>query len=79
VTGGVELDAAQFAELLSRDDGAAVARAIVLHELGHALGLAHVSDPAQLMYPTQSGVWDFAAGDLAGLAQLSSGACAPEL
>ena len=79
VTGGVELDAAEFTELLSWPDGQAVARAVVLHELGHVLGLAHVSDPGQLMYPTQSGVWDFAAGDLAGLARLSAGACAPDL
>jgi hypothetical protein len=79
VTGGVALDAAQFADILSRPGGAADARAIVLHELGHVLGLAHVSDRAQLMYPEQSGVDDFAAGDLTGLAQLGAGECAPDL
>lgn len=77
VTGAVALDAAQFSQILSRPDGDADARAIILHELAHVLGLAHVNDPAQLMYPTTSDVHDFAAGDLAGLVRLGSGACVP--
>jgi Matrixin len=80
VTGSVALDAAQFAQLLIRPGGTAAARAIVLHELGHLVGLAHVADPTQLMFPEASpGVVDFAAGDLTGLAQLGAGACIPEL
>ena len=79
VTGAVALDAAQFAEILTRPGGAQDARAIVLHELAHVLGLAHVSDPTQLMYPEQSTVHDFAAGDLTGLARLGSGECVPEV
>jgi len=51
----------------------------VLHELGHLVGLAHVSDPTQLMYPQSSGVLDLAAGDLTGLAQLGAGECVPDL
>jgi hypothetical protein len=43
------------------------------------LGLGHVDDPIQLMYPTTSDVHDFAAGDLAGLTQLGSGVCVPEV
>ena len=64
---------------VTRPDGVATARAILLHELGHVLGLAHVSDPTQLMYPQQSDVDDFAAGDLAGLVRLASGECVPSL
>jgi hypothetical protein len=79
VTGSVALDAAQFTDILARPGGADVARAIVLHELGHAVGLAHVSDPTQLMYPEASSVLDFAAGDLEGLARLGAGACEPGL
>jgi hypothetical protein len=79
VTGAVELDAGQFVQVLARPGGPADARAIVLHELAHVLGLAHVDDPTQLMYPEQSDVVDFAAGDLTGLAQLGAGACEPHL
>ena len=80
VSGVVELDALQFDELLTRPDGFQVARAVLLHELGHLLGLGHVSDPTQLMYPKgQPGVTDFAAGDLTGLAALGAGACEPAL
>jgi hypothetical protein len=79
VTGAVALDAAQFGEIVARPGGAQDARAIVLHELAHVLGLAHVSDPTQLMYPEQSTVHDFADGDLTGLARLGSGECVPEL
>ncbi|MCZ2826659.1 MULTISPECIES: matrixin family metalloprotease [unclassified Modestobacter] len=79
VTGLVELDAAQFTEILSRPGGQAVARAIVLHEFAHLVGLDHVDDPTQLMYPTTSAVLDFAAGDLTGLSRLGAGACVPTL
>ena len=79
VTGNVELDAAGFAEFLTWPNGAAVARAIVLHELGHVVGLDHVNDPSQLMYASASQVLDFGGGDLAGLAQLGAGACEPRL
>jgi hypothetical protein len=79
VTGAVDLDAVQFVDILSRPGGQVDARAIVLHELGHVLGLDHVSDPTQLMYPTATDVPDFAAGDLTGLAQLGEGACVPSV
>jgi hypothetical protein len=40
------------------------------------VGLDHVDDPAQLMYPT-TGMPTFQAGDLTGLAELGRGDCAP--
>jgi hypothetical protein len=80
VTGTVSLDAGQFPQILHRRNGAAIARAIVLHELGHLVGLGHVDDDHQLMYPeTQGDVLDFAAGDLTGLAAAGSGRCVPDL
>ncbi|SDE70038.1 Matrixin [Blastococcus fimeti] len=79
VTGGVSLDGAAFIELLATPGGAAVARAVVLHELGHLVGLDHVIDAGQLMYPTTSTVPDFAPGDLTGLVALGSGECEPDL
>ena len=80
VTGTVSLDAAQLGQLMSNPRGAGVARAIVLHELGHLVGLAHVTDRTQLMYPEAStAVLDYAPGDLAGLSRLGAGACVPEV
>lgn len=79
VTGSVTLDATDFADLLASPDGQAVARAIVLHELGHLVGLGHIDDPSQLMYPETGTALDFASGDLTGLVQLGRGECVPGL
>jgi hypothetical protein len=40
---------------------------MLLHELGHAIGLDHVTDPTQIMYPLLSGPNTYGAGDLRGL------------
>lgn len=80
VTGTVSLDAGQFPDILARPGGAATALGIVLHETAHLVGLAHVDDAGQLMYPsTRSGVTDLAAGDLTGLSRLGRGVCVEEL
>jgi len=75
VTGGVTLDSAPFKALNRRSDGRALERAIILHELGHLVGLAHVSDPAELMYADNVGQLDYGPGDRAGLAKLGDGPC----
>ena len=80
VTGSVTLDTGDLGELMAAPATRATALGIVTHELGHLVGLDHVDDPTQLMYPsTTSSVSTFAAGDLAGLAALGSGACAPNV
>jgi hypothetical protein len=79
VTGAVALDAAEFARMLTVSGGAAVARAVILHELGHLVGLDHVSDADQLMFPTTSNALDYSDGDLTGLAELGLGDCVPGL
>jgi Zn-dependent protease with chaperone function len=80
VTGAVELDAGQISRILQRPYGNQVVRGVVLHELGHLVGLDHVTTASQLMYPqSQPGVTEFGAGDLTGLAALGKGTCLPDL
>lgn len=44
---------------------------LLMHELGHAVGLAHVKDDRQIMYPELTRkVAQWGAGDLNGLAQI---------
>ena len=75
VTGGVTLDSASFTALNRRAEGRALERAILLHELGHLVGLAHVSDQAELMNPDNGGQLDYGPGDREGLAKLGAVPC----
>jgi hypothetical protein len=80
LSGTVSLDGPRLGELLAGRQGEEAVRSVVLHELGHLVGLAHVDDAGQLMYPeARREVTDFAAGDLTGLARLGAGPCVPEL
>ena len=78
VTGSVTLDSEDIGGLAAAPGTRPTAVGIVMHELGHLVGLDHVDDPTQLMFPsTELAVTDFAAGDRAGLAALGTGQCAP--
>ena len=80
MSGQVALDAAQLADVVRFNGGRAVAIATITHELGHLVGLAHVDDPRQLMYPhARSLVSTFGNGDLTGLAALGNGTCHDKL
>jgi hypothetical protein len=79
VTGTVYLDANKARQIAHRD-GPRLVQAIIEHELGHLVGLAHDADKSQLMFPrAQRRVLEYQAGDLTGLARLGQGACAPNL
>lgn len=80
VTGSVTLDEYVVARTLEQPGGHARARAVVAHELGHLVGLGHVDDPEQLMYPqARPEVTEFGPGDLEGLAHLGRLPCFPEI
>lgn len=79
VTGSLELDAPQIDLELERPDGAQYATAVILHELGHVMGLEHVDDPVQLMYPEIGTPDGLAAGDLSGLRELGQTQCRKDL
>jgi hypothetical protein len=79
VTGQVQLDAPDLAEALTYPPGRDLVRAVIMHELGHVVGLDHIEDPNQLMHARNSNVTDFADGDRAGLALLGTGECVRQL
>jgi hypothetical protein len=79
VSGYAYLDTAQLKAMQSPAGNAVAVRAVIEHELGHVVGLAHVSDPRQLMYPQTKGQTGYGAGDFRGLAIAGGGACQPEL
>lgn len=79
VTGQVVLNAPLLSEHAAVE-GPALEPAVIAHELAHLVGLEHVDDPTQLMYPEAGyGVYAYAGGDLTGLAALGRGSCSPGL
>jgi hypothetical protein len=51
---------------------------VILHELGHLMGLGHVHTVGELMHPSGGGVVDLGPGDREGLRELgASGGCVP--
>lgn len=77
VSGQVVLDASN--RLASGFGAGTTDGEVLLHELAHAVGLGHVLDPTQVMYPqTTSSESVFGAGDRAGLAAVGASAgCHP--
>jgi len=77
VTGTVSLDTPGLQRVLARSPGRGTleVRAVMMHELGHVLGLAHVHDRGQIMFARNIGRTAWGAGDRAGLARLGAGPC----
>lgn len=75
VSGSVNLDGPQLAAALRRPGGWNAARAIVMHEFGHLVGLQHVPDKTELMYGGTTPETTFGPGDLEGLRELGFGPC----
>jgi hypothetical protein len=82
VSGMVALDGPHLAKFGNEvgNRGDAQIRAVIMHELGHLVGLDHVDDPEELMHRhAVIGTTDFGEGDRTGLAELGTGECAPGL
>jgi hypothetical protein len=75
MTGSVTLDGPDLSEIHEQGDGQAKVRAVILHELGHLVGLGHVKDTGELMSESNAGQLDFGSGDREGLARLGGDDC----
>lgn len=74
VTGSIVLDVDAFTPTaIARSPQ--VMEAIVVHELAHVVGLAHVPEPMEMMYDSSRGQISYGPGDLEGLARLGSLPC----
>ncbi len=75
VTGSVVLDTATTDRLAQEPGGRARQRGLLLHELGHLVGLDHVDDRNELMYPQAGTRTTYGPGDRAGLALIGAIPC----
>ncbi len=76
VSGSVHLDGPQLRQMSTRTNGWADARAVIMHELAHLTGLAHVNAVGELMQPEgHAGIVEWGRGDRAGLSELGSSPC----
>jgi hypothetical protein len=76
VSGEVVFDAPDIARVEGYPDGATYAYDVMLHELGHLVGLGHIDDPNSVMNPvTSRPLLRYSDGDLRGLAVLGEGRC----
>lgn len=73
-SGEISLDSPDLAMTLV-ERGPNAVRAVIMHELGHVVGLDHVRDRNELMNEKNLGKTEFGPGDLEGLELLGSGGC----
>ena len=74
-SGTVILDAEDIGAILGTPIGIAIAQAVIQHEVGHVVGLAHVEDISELMNASNTRITEWGPGDRAGLAIAGDGPC----
>ncbi|MET4144141.1 hypothetical protein [Arthrobacter sp. UYCo732] len=78
VTGQVQVDGPLAQQLIGQGSAAQV-QSLILHQMGHMVGLGHAEGTDELMYRANDRTKAaFSEGDLAGLALLGNGPCVPE-
>jgi hypothetical protein len=75
VSGIVYFDAPELSLIALQANGYAEMRTVMLHEIGHLVGLGHVQDAGEVMFPSNNGQGDYGPGDRAGLAFAGSATC----
>lgn len=74
-SGLVALDGPTLKRILDLARGSALARALIMHELGHVVGLNHVRDHGEIMHKHLTGQVSWGPGDRTGLALVGQGDC----
>ncbi len=74
-SGTVVLDSDDIVGLLGTTKGRLLARAVIMHEIAHVVGLAHVADSTEIMNASNTSLSDWGPGDLEGLAIVGRGPC----
>jgi len=75
VSGILYFDGPELSLIAQRATGFAQMRTVMLHEIGHLVGLGHVQDTTAVMFPSDNAQNDYNAGDLRGLAYAGNGPC----
>jgi hypothetical protein len=75
VSGIVYYDGPDLSRLMKRPTDRAEVHVVLLHELGHLVGLLHEPDTSSVMNPVAQHLRDFSAGDRRGLAAAGNGPC----
>ena len=80
ISGTLYLDAQKMTAVGTTSNGLPAEQVVVLHELGHLVGLAHINDPNQVMYPrSDTRLSGYNQGDRSGLVALGHGPCQPDI
>jgi hypothetical protein len=74
ITGGSAAFRSDYVEYASKSES----RALLLHEIGHALGLGHSGSKSSVMYPIVSNTMTLSPADIAGIKAFTK-ACDPSL
>ncbi|NTV38940.1 MAG: matrixin family metalloprotease [Demequinaceae bacterium] len=74
-SGTVIIDTSDVKDILTTPAEKAHTQAVIMHELGHVVGLDHVYNPRELMFPADTHLTSWGPGDLQGLAAAGAGPC----